>query len=164
MGNAAAKRTRAKRTCFRMMRKKPQLLAVIAHAAVTPGVDWTGDTDGDRDAQHQALTTAVQQHGGGVVRKNDEGARVDYLAGEIEIIRAAIDEAAASGGEVDFTALTKALKDSKCTRYERTRPSVRSKVENLRKRQMKGAATRKRRGQKIRVDTGAPSQKKKKSA
>ena len=127
-------------------------------------IGWTGDTDGDRDAQHQALTTAVQQHGGGVVRKNDEGTRVDYLAGEIEIIRATIDEAAAAGRKVDYNTLMTTLKDSECTRYERARQSVQKKVYSLKNRQMKGAPTRKRRGQKSRAGTGPPARKKKKGA
>ena len=47
-----------------------------------------------------------------VVRKNDKGKRVDYLPGEIEIIRAAIDEAAAAGRRVvDYDALMKAGHD-----------------------------------------------------
>ena len=81
-----------------------------------------------------------------------------------EIILAAIDEAAAAGREVGYNTLMKTLKDSECTRYERTRQSVQKKVYTLKNRQMKGAATRKRRGQKIRVDTGPPARKKKKGA
>ena len=76
-----------------------------------------------------------------------------------------IDEAEAAGSRgVDYDALMKALTDSKCTRYERTKPSVKDKVTNLNKRQGKGAATRKRRGQKNRAGAGGPAHKKKKGA
>ena len=65
------------------------------------------------------------------------------------------------GGEA---ALMTTLKDSECTRYERARKSVQNKVHSLEDRQMKGAPTRKRRGQKSRAGTGAPARKKKKGA